>query len=306
MTPGSVGVTMGDRHETTTGEAAARAAAVPVLPAATAMFVRDAPVDEQDGDGGRSGATQLEVCLLRRNARSAFVGGASVFPGGAVDATDADEALVARCTGLSEAEARARLRTTALGVAHWIAAVREAFEECALLPATTASGESLRLGDPAVAERFAAHRRAVDAGELTLAAVLDAEDLRLDLSALHYVAHWVTPVGPPRRYDTRFFVGRAPHDQPLAHDGSEVVAAEWTTPAAALARLEAGELAMLPPTSESLKWLDGFDDVDAVLAAAAALEEVPRIEPRIVTELDGTTRIVLTGDDATRSWKKTV
>lgn len=275
---------MGTGHHTTPpGEAAA----VPAVPAATVMFVRDvAPA------GG--GASELEVCLLRRNARSIFVGGASVFPGGAVDAADSAAAALERCDGLTEDDARARLRIDAGARAHWVAAIREAFEECALLPAVRADGLPLRLEDPAVAQRFANHRKAVDSGRRTLADVLEAEGLRLDLSALHYVAHWVTPVGAPRRYDTRFFVGRAPDGQPLAHDGSEVVAAEWTTPAAALARLEAGELTMLPPTSERLNWLAGFANVEAVLEAAVALEDVPRYEPHFVTELDGSRRIVLT------------
>lgn len=291
---------MGDRHETTTGEAAARAARVPVVPAATVMFVRDvAPA------GG--GASELEVCLLRRNTRSVFVGGASVFPGGALDPADGALATVERCDGLTEDDACARLRVDAHGRAHWIAAIREAFEECGLLPAITDDGLPLVLDDAATAARFAKHRAAVDAGTRTLGEVLTEEGLRLDLAALHYVAHWVTPVGPPRRYDTRFFVGRAPGGQPLAHDGSEVVGAEWTTPAAALARLEAGELSMLPPTSESLRWLSEFANVDAVLEAATALEEIPRYEPKIVTELDGSTRIVLVDeDDHDHSWKKTV
>lgn len=292
-------------HETTTGDDAARAAAVPIVPAATVMFVRDV-----SPAGG--GASELEVCLLRRNARSVFVGGASVFPGGAVDPADGAAAALERCQGLTEEDACARLRLASRARAHWVAAIREAFEECGLLPATTDDGAPLVLDDAATAARFAAHRAAVDAGSRTLGEVLTDEGLRLDLGALHYVAHWVTPIGAPRRYDTRFFVARAPDRQPLAHDGSEVVAAAWTTPAAALARLEAGELSMLPPTSESLRWLADFANVEAVLEAAVAIEDVPRYEPYFVTELDGSTRIVLTAEhddaaaDADRSWKKTV
>lgn len=275
--------------------------AVPVQPAATVMLVRDARLD----DAGT--ATQLEVALLRRNAGSIFVGGASLFPGGSLDAADGDESVLARCDGLTDAAACERLRLDAGGLAHWVAAVREAFEECALLVAHHADGRPLELTDPATAERFAEHRAAVDAGSATLADVLEAEDLRLACDELHYVAHWVTPVGSPRRYDTRFFVGRAPEGQPLAHDGSEVVAAEWAVPADALARLAAGELSMLPPTSESLRWLADFATVADVLAAAAAIERVPRLEPHFVTELDGSTRIVLedTGDwSDERSWRK--
>lgn len=280
------------------------AAHVPLLRAATVVFLRDAPTP------GRDDAERLEVCLLRRNAKSAFVGGASLFPGGAVDPSDGAAESLARCDGLTDAEACARLEVDQDGLAHWFAAAREAFEECGLLPAEHAElGAPLELDDPRSAARFAIHRAQVDAGTRTLASVLETEQLRLDLSGLQYFAHWVTPVGAPRRYDTRFFVGRAPQRQPLTHDGSEVVAAEWVVPAEALARLEAGELSMLPPTSESLRWLTSFASADEALAEAAAITHVPRWEPHFVTELDGSTRIVL--DDtgaadgaAPQSWLK--
>ncbi|MBJ7470002.1 MAG: hypothetical protein JHD16_01815, partial [Solirubrobacteraceae bacterium] len=269
-------------HQTSRG-----LADVPLLPASTVMLVRDTPI------GGAPGAvqTQLEVCLLLRNATSVFVGGASLFPGGALDPEDGHDRVLARCDGLTEAVACNRLRVPSGGVAHWVAAVREAFEECALLCAVhEQDGRPLDLTARETKERFAAHRAAVDAGRVSLGEVLEVEGLRLDLAALHYVAHWVTPVGAPRRYDTRFFVGPAPASQTLAHDGSEVVAAEWVVPAAALAQLEAGELSMLPPTRESLRWLASYSTAAEVLHAAAEIEEVPRYEPHFVTELDGSVR----------------
>src|ERR1700709_947694 len=96
--------------------------AVPGGPAATGMLVRD-------------GAAGLEVCLLRRNLQSEFVGGAYVFPGGAVDLADGAPEVAALCDGLSAANADAALGVDGGGLAFWVAAIREAFEECALLPA---------------------------------------------------------------------------------------------------------------------------------------------------------------------------
>ena len=57
------------------------------------------------------------------------------------------------------------------------------------------------------------------------------------------VAHWVTPVGPPRRYDTRFFVALTPSDQVATHDAGETVADQWIRPVDALAAHERGGVA---------------------------------------------------------------
>ena len=82
-------------------------------------------------------------------------------------------------------------------------------------------------------------------------------DLVLDLSAIRYVAHWVTPVGEgPRRFDTRFFLAaapartrRAPTTTPSWCDSM------WVRPADAIAKAEAGELLMMPPTIANLRFV---------------------------------------------------
>ena len=100
--------------------------------------------------------------------------------------------------------------------------------------------------------------------------VVADEHLRLPLGELHYFAHWITPERAPRRYDTRFFVGRAPDDHPLRHDGDETIAALWARPADALDRFAAGDFELIRPTEHSLEILSAYPDADAVLAAAAA------------------------------------
>lgn len=259
-------------------------APIPVRPAATVMLVRD-------GDAG------LEVCMLRRNLQSDFVGGAYVFPGGGVDRADGAPEVERLCDGLTDAEASRQLKVPAGGLAFWVAAVRETFEEAGLLPARWADGRPVRFDDPVVAARFAAHRRAVDSGERRLAAIFVEEGLRFDLSAMHYVSHWVTPPGSPRRYDTRFFVAAAPEAQRAVEDDREVIHARWITPADALAAQASGELVMLPPTIANLQMLATSGDVAGALATAAALEEVPAVIPRVLTRLDGSATIVMPGDD---------
>ncbi|HLF39933.1 MAG TPA: NUDIX hydrolase [Acidimicrobiia bacterium] len=236
----------------------APATAVEVRPAATVILVRDAPVP---------GGARLEVLMLRRHADSAFAAGAWVFPGGRVDAGDGEAPLPDE--------------------AYWVAAARECFEEAGILLARRADGAWLDTSGELDAARFGRHRRDVHAGRLTLAQVLDAEGIVLDVSGLVYVSRWITPPGAPRRFDTRFFVAAAPPGQAASHDTRETVASVWTTPALALERHAAGENALMFPTVKTLEALAPYDDVDALLTAARSIEEVPVIAPRVLRDPAG-------------------
>jgi hypothetical protein len=232
---------------------ASRAAAdVPVQDASTLMLVRD-------GDDG------LEVCMLRRNLRSDFVGGAYVFPGGGVDDHDRQPELSPWC-----------------GV---------------LVARRRGERELLRFDDPEVEARFAAHRRAVDRGERLLLDVCREESVQLAVEGLRYVSRWITPVGAPRRYDTRFFVARAPEYQVALHDDREVIANLWIRPGDALDRHRAGEMELIYPTVRSLEWLATFTAADDALAVAEGIGDVPAIEPRIAPGDDGALRLLVPGDD---------
>jgi 8-oxo-dGTP pyrophosphatase MutT (NUDIX family) len=255
-----------------------------VRDAATVMLVRD----------GEHGG--VEVCMLRRNLNSDFVGGAYVFPGGAVDDEDRHENLDPVCAGRSDAEASAQLGIERGGLAFWVAAIRESFEEAGVLLAYDASGAVIRFDDPEVEERFAGHRRRVDRGERRLVEVCEDEGLQLAVDCIYYFSHWITPEGAPRRYDTRFFVARAPEAQHALCDDREVIATVWVRPSEALAEHRAGRFEMIFPTVRSLMALERFDTADEVLAAAAAIQDVPAIQPRIVEDQGGY-RILLPGDD---------
>jgi 8-oxo-dGTP pyrophosphatase MutT (NUDIX family) len=246
------------------------------------MLVRD----ERDG---------LEVFMLRRNLESEFVGGAYVFPGGAVDDEDRHSDLEAVCEGRSDAQASEALGVDDGGLAFWVAAIRECFEEAGVLLAYNTHGAMVRLGEPAVAGRFQRHRESVDRSERRLVEVCAEERLRLAVDQLHYFSHWITPEGAPRRYDTRFFVCAAPPEQTALHDNRETIANLWIRPADALARNERGDFELIFPTIKSLEAIGRFERSADLLAAAAAAGRVPGELPRLSADGHGV-RIHLPGD----------
>jgi len=254
------------------------------------MLVRDAPA--------ASGGTTLEVLMVRRNLRSDFVGGAYVFPGGAVDPHDGGADAEALSAGRSDAEASTLLGVDTGGLAYWVAVVRETFEEAGLLLARREGGPPLLSGDPEEEARFAAARVAVNDGTLRFLDLCRAERLQLAVADVHYFAHWITPRGAPRRYDTRFFVAAAPPGQIAAHDAGETIADVWISPHRALERHRAGEIEIIFPTIRNLQAIGRFATSTELLdAAARASSAVPTIEPRVVPDGNGM-RIVLPGDPA--------
>ncbi|HEV3187537.1 MAG TPA: hypothetical protein VGZ04_05740, partial [Acidimicrobiales bacterium] len=228
--------------------------------------------------------------MLRRNNRSDFTRGAHVFPGGAVD--EGDRSAERHVYGLSDEEASRRLELDAGGLAFYVACLRELFEEAGLLIVCDEQGRAVQFTDPDDAAKLAAHRGAVNAGELDFFSMMDAEGLRLDLRGLEYVAHWITPAGLSRRYDTRFFVALAPRDQLATHDAGETVADLWTRPTAALEANARGEFEMMFPTVRNLQSIANFSSSAEVLDYARSLHSIVRVEPRVV-ERDGE-RVILT------------
>jgi 8-oxo-dGTP pyrophosphatase MutT (NUDIX family) len=252
------------------------------------MLVRDAPRP----DGERA----LEVLMVRRNLRSDFVGGAYVFPGGAVDPLDGGAEAEALCAGRTDAGASVLLGQPDGGLAYWVAVVRETFEEAGLLLAERAGGPPLLAGDPDEEARFAAARAGLNDGSRRFLDLCRDEGLRLAVGDIHYFAHWITPRGAPRRYDTRFFVAAAPPGQIAAHSAGETIADVWITPEDALARHRAGEIEIIFPTIRNLQVISRFSSGRELLAAASrASSSVPAIEPRVVADGNGM-RIVLPGD----------
>jgi len=223
-----------------------------VRPAATVLLLRDDP---------------FEVLMVRRRRGGTF-SDALVFPGGVIDASDADVAWLPHLDGASGLDPEAR--------AVRIGAVRETFEEASILIARMADGSPLPAGPPDDGSPFrdlVARRGAV-----------------LTLGELHPFGRWVTPVVEPRRFDATFFVCRAPQGQSARQDDGETVGFEWARPAELLERAAAGERSLLFPTLMNLRLLAESHDTESALAAADA-RPVIRIQPTARRDGD---RIVLT------------
>jgi 8-oxo-dGTP pyrophosphatase MutT (NUDIX family) len=236
----------------------------------------------------RDVADGFEVFMLQRTHSAAFAGGMYVFPGGKVDATDGAEALEPYCDGLNDFEASAILQIPNGGLAYWVAAIRECFEEAGVLLARdTRTNRTVAFDDIATQERFAKARSDVHDSSMNIIELCQHQDLRLVTGSIHYVSHWITPVGEARRFDTRFFVAAAPESQEPLHDSHETIASLWVKPQDALDKLERGELAMFPPTSENLKFLANYSTTAEVLNAAKKVSNPVAILPRLRTNSDG-------------------
>ncbi len=252
--------------------------------AATVMLIRDADDEE--------GRPTIEVCMLRRNLASEFVAGAYVFPGGSVDPEDHGPEAEALCQGLTDAEASAVLGVDSGGLAFWVAALRECFEEAGVLVARPAGDGSngrrqlLDTTDPAVAGRFARYRDEVNEQRTGLLDICRREGLVLAADEVFYVSHWITPELAPRRYDTRFFITVAPSGQIASHDDGETIANIWIRPTEALARQEAGEIELLPPTIANLRNLQDYRTTGEAIEWASQVTEVPTVLPIVLIQGD--------------------
>jgi 8-oxo-dGTP pyrophosphatase MutT (NUDIX family) len=266
-------------------DATAATTAATIRSAATVMVVRDRP---EDSDLARAAdPSVLEVFVLRRTPRAVFGPGATVFPGGAVDALDAG--ALPRVVGLDEAAANIELGLTEGALLRRIAAVRECFEEAGILLARDATTNSP--GQPRQE-----WRDALNAGHASMAQMLAADDLVIDAHDLPVFAHWLTPVGSPRRYDTWFFVARAPVGQDGVHDDNELVASEWMPPAEAIARERRGEIDLVMPTLRCMHALARFDTVDALFDSLLQTPRDATGRVSVVPDAAGE-RVLLPGDD---------
>ncbi len=223
-----------------------------VRAAATVVLLRDAAEPR--------GGSRLEVYLVRRVPTMAFAAGMHVFPGGSVDPGDDVVAWAVPATWPAQLAADVGL-AGALGAA----AVRETFEESGVLLAGPSPGTVVGATDAAAWE---ADRLELLDGSLALAGLLARRGLVLRADLLRPWAHWITPTGLPRRFDTRFFVAALPEGQRTRDVGGEADAVVWARPHDVLDGHDAGTVTLMPPTAATLAELAALPDVAAVLRAA--------------------------------------
>jgi recombination protein RecT len=208
-------------------------------PAATVLLLRDTP------DG-------LEVLMTRRSPNASFLPGAYVFPGGGIDAADAQV----------HAAAQRRATQSDLHLTQAIAAIRESFEELGVLLAQHADGTPATQHDIDRLDRSAPFAAQCTSLGLTLAA-----------HQVFVLAHWVGDRDLARRFDVPFLVARMPLGQIPVADETEQFEPVWVRPADALARHKAGSFFIIYPTIRTLERMAAYPDVNAVLHACAVTEE---------------------------------
>ena len=171
-------------------------------PASTILLLRDS-----------ADAKEIEVFMMVRHYEIDFNSGALVFPGGSVDKGDkeiiATPELYSGGEGLDEATLSFR-----------IAAIRETFEESGILLARPKGSKAL-VDAKRASEIEAAHRADLCDSKISFLKVLTDNGMVLALDELVPYAHWITPEGMPKRFDTWFFLAAAPPEQVGAHDGKE-------------------------------------------------------------------------------------
>ncbi len=248
---------------------------VPIQPAATVMLVDDRP--------------DLHVLLVHRTANVVFAPDNWVFPGGRVDPEDHIDDIETLITGLSDAEASDILGVERGGLAWWLAACRETLEESGILLAADAAGD----GDGIDGATIARLRAELAVDESVFGDLLLAEGIVLDATLVEEVARFITPLGPPRRFDARFFIAQAPPGQEPSHDEGEIVNWDWVRPGEALERWADGDMIMMSPTVRMVACLTRYRSVEEAMAVARRRLDYRRVR---VSDPAGEYRVLLPGD----------
>lgn len=239
--------------------------------AATVVLVRDS-------------ASGPEVLLVQRNRKVAFMGGAYVFPGGRLEASDGDPALLSRVIGRDTASAERDLNEPGLGDiarALFVAGIRETLEEAGVLLSASARVDTVEV------------RAALAAGG-TFAALAAEHGLTFDATRLVPLSRWVTPAVERKRFDARFFLAKVDANESASHDASETVALRWARPADAVASHLAAEIDLPPPTLRTLELLSPFTSADVILESVRGTAP-PLVRP-VFRDLAGQWILALPGD----------
>ncbi len=209
----------------------------------------------------------FEAFLLKRHEKSSFMGGNYVYPGGRVDREDGSLEICSYSRGISRVEASrifGRTLSQEESLAHWIAGIRELFEESGILLAYDYDGNLLQFINEEERQRLSHYRDRLQKGGVTICQIAKEAKILLALDQLHYYAHWITPEARPERFDTRFFLARHPEGQEASYDQKETIEGIWMVPRKALEENSKGKMALSPPTLKTLEDLSRYETIEEV------------------------------------------
>jgi 8-oxo-dGTP pyrophosphatase MutT (NUDIX family) len=225
----------------------------------------------------RARGGQAEILLLKRGEHARFMPNAYVFAGGALDPNDESAEVYALCGGLNDALASEQLELPSNGLRFFVAAVREAFEECGLLLAYDDRGEIADLSSWDES-RLRETRLKISAGLLSIAELCGAQGWRLAVDKLVFFSHWITPPGSVR-FDTRFFLCAVPPRQTASLAGSEMSQLVWRTADEALAEHDSKKLLLMYPTRAILQEIAALRGIDELFNFASRPRKIAPITP---------------------------
>jgi len=225
-----------------------------------------------------------EIFMVRRHEQSSF-GAAHAFPGGVVDAEDSE--VHDYCSGLTRADANARIGVEDGGLDFYSAAVRELFEETGVLLADITSLE----------ENLVSVRDSLNDGSANWAEFVTRNKLQLHCGQLHYFSHWITPPSQAKRYSTRFFLTVLPDGQDAVHCGGELTGSCWATATEMLAAGRRGDVKLHFPTIKTLESIARHQSLDSLVDWSRSCVErgITSMIPLLI-ERDGQQEVVLPGD----------
>jgi 8-oxo-dGTP pyrophosphatase MutT (NUDIX family) len=200
----------------------------------------------------------IEVLMTRRRPEMQFLGGFLVFPGGGVENEDCSDKMLSLCRGLTRSDAQRILGADIapeMSLGHWVAAVRELFEETGIHFFIDEQGIAPDISQVDIAKRLSEKRRALSKGDFLLPQLLESERLFCDLGRLTYLFHRITPEKYSTRFDTRFYLAALPNNQIPLISSEEVSESLWLAPQTALDEAASGKFPMMPPTLISLRTL---------------------------------------------------
>jgi len=195
---------------------------------------------------------ELQVYLLKRSIRSEFFPETYVFPGGKVETEDQAFGLWKAHVDLDNEEIYQRLGgslTVEKALAFGVTAIRETFEEAGVLLAYR--NEHTR----EESDRIQDWRQGEELPKGWLNNIVASDGWMLAFSRLFRWAHWITPEGMPKRYETRFFLVFMHPGQECEPDARETTHGVWINPEKGLMKNLQGEIPLSPPTLATLQEL---------------------------------------------------